>query len=319
LIPIKSSIFIIFVVLFSVYASFAKVQDFNEEKFFIDVLWRKAMSVEEKQLPKIALVLGGGGARGFAHIGVLKALQEEQIPVSLVVGTSVGSIAGALYCAGASLENLQNDIKDFDVGDISNFSSISLLEMLLTDRLLSNKKLEDFINARIGEVTFNQLQIPLVCIATDLITGERILLREGSVAFAARASSTVPGIFQPVEYNQRYLIDGGLSENIPVSVAKIFKADVIIAIPLSADITKNSVTNIFLTLMQAIYIQGQSLNQYNLSMSDVVISPDVGDLNAANFAGAYKTIDKGYMVTKKSIKEVKIAIINKIPERVLIE
>lgn len=305
--------------MFSVYASFAKVQDFNEEKFFIDVLWRKAMSVEEKQLPKIALVLGGGGARGFAHIGVLKALQEEQIPVSLVVGTSVGSIAGALYCAGASLENLQNDIKDFDVGDISNFSSISLLEMLLTDRLLSNKKLEDFINARIGEVTFNQLQIPLVCIATDLITGERILLREGSVAFAARASSTMPGIFQPVEYNQRYLIDGGLSENIPVSVAKIFKADVIIAIPLSADITKNSVTNIFLTLMQAIYIQGQSLNQYNLSMSDVVISPDVGDLNAANFAGAYKTIDKGYMVTKKSIKEVKIAIINKIPERVLIE
>jgi NTE family protein len=319
LIPIKSSIFIIFVVLLSVYTSFAKVQDFNEENFFIDVLWRKAMSVEEKQLPKIALVLGGGGARGFAHIGVLKALQEERVPVNLVVGTSVGSIAGALYCAGASLENFQNDIKDFDVGDISNFSSISLLEMLLTDRRLSNKKLEDFINARIGEVTFNQLQIPLVCIATDLITGERILLREGSVAFAARASSTVPGIFQPVEYNQRYLIDGGLSENIPVSVAKIFKADVIIAIPLSADITKNSVTNIFLTLMQAIYIQGQSLDQYNLSMADVVISPDVGDLNAANFAGAYKTIDKGYMVTKKSIKEVKIAIINKIPERVLIE
>jgi len=319
LIPIKSSIFIIFVVLFSVYTSFAKVQDFNEENFFIDVLWHKAMSVEEKQLPKIALVLGGGGARGFAHIGVLKALQEERVPVNLVVGTSVGSIAGALYCVGASLENLQNDIKDFDVGDISNFSSISLLEMLLTDRLLSNKKLEDFINARIGEVTFNQLQIPLVCIATDLITGERILLREGSVAFAARASSTVPGIFQPVEYNQRYLIDGGLSENIPVSVAKIFKADVIIAIPLSADITKNSVANIFLTLMQAIYIQGQSLDQYNLSMADVVISPDVGDLNAANFAGAYKTIDKGYMATKKSIKEVKIAIINKIPERVLIE
>ncbi|MDR2644724.1 MAG: patatin-like phospholipase family protein [Endomicrobium sp.] len=319
MIPIKSSIFIIFVVLFSVYPSFAEVQGFNEENFFIDVLWRKAMSVEEKQLPKIALVLGGGGARGFTHIGVLKVFQEERVPVNLVVGTSVGSIAGALYCAGASLENLQNTIKDFDKRDISNFSSISLLEMLLADRLLSNKKLENFINARIGEVTFNQLQIPLVCIATDLITGERILLREGSVAFAARASSTVPGVFQPVEYNQRYLIDGGLSENIPVSVAKIFKADVIIAIPLSADITKNSVNNIFLTLMQAIYIQGQSLDQYNLSMADVIICPDVGDLNAANFAGAYKSIDKGYIAAKKSIKEVKIAIINKIPERVLIE
>jgi NTE family protein len=319
LIPIKNSIFIIFVVLFSVCTSFAEVKGFNEEKFFIDVLWRKAMSIEEKKLPKIALVLGGGGARGFAHIGVLKVIQEERIPVSLVIGTSVGSIAGALFCVGASLENIQNDIKDFDVGNISNFSSISLLEMLLADHLLSNKKLEKFINARIGDVTFNQLQIPLVCIATDLITGERILLREGSVAFAARASSTVPGIFQPVEYNQRYLIDGGLSENIPVSVARIFKADVIIAVPLSTDITKNNVNNIFLTLMQAIYIQGQSLDQYNLSKADVIICPDVGDLNAADFAGAYKTIDKGYIAMKKSIKEIKIAIINKIPARVLIE
>ncbi|MDR2351123.1 MAG: patatin-like phospholipase family protein, partial [Endomicrobium sp.] len=254
MIPIKSSIFIIFVVLFSFCTSFAKVEGFNEEFFFIDVLWRKAMFVEKKRLPKIALVLGGGGARGFAHIGVLKALQEERVPVNLVVGTSIGSIAGALYCAGASLENLQNDIKCFDVGDISNFNSLSLLEMLLSDHLLSNKKLENFINARIGEITFNQLQIPLVCIATDLITGERILLREGSVAFAARASSTLPGIFQPVEYNQRYLVDGGLSENIPVGVAKIFKMDVIIAVSLSADITKNSVNNIFLTLIQAIYI-----------------------------------------------------------------
>jgi NTE family protein len=319
LIPIKSFIFIIFVVLFSVCISFAELEGFNEENFFIDVLWRKAMFVKEKQLPKIALVLGGGGARGFAHIGVLKVFQEERIPVNLIVGTSVGSIAGALYCAGASLENLQNDIKGFGVRDISNFSSISLLEMLLADRLLSNKNLENFINARIGDVTFNQLQIPLVCIATDLITGERILLREGSVAFAARASSTVPGIFRPVEYKQRYLIDGGLSENIPVSVAKIFKADVIVAVSLSADITKNSVNNIFLTLMQAIYIQGRSLDQYNLSMADVIICPDVGDLNTANFAGAYKTIDKGYMTTKKSIKEIKIAIINKIPEKVLIE
>jgi NTE family protein len=319
LVPIKSFIFIIFVILFSVCTSFAEVQGFNEEKFFIDILWRKTMSIEERKLPKIALVLGGGGARGFAHIGVLKAIQEERIPVNLVVGTSVGSIAGALFCAGVSLENLQDDLKNFDVGNISNFSSISLLEMLLANHLLSNKKLENFINTKIGDVTFNQLRIPLVCIATDLITGERILLREGSVAFAARASSTVPGIFQPVEYNQRYLIDGGLSENIPVSVARIFKADVIIAVPLSIDITKNNVNNVFLTLMQAIYIQGQSLDQYNLSKADVIICPDVGDLNASDFAGAYKTIDKGYIAMKKSIKEIKIAIINRIQEKVLIE
>lgn len=319
MIPIRSFIFIIFVGLFSVYISFAEVQGFNEETFFVDVLWLKIMSVEKNKLPKISLVLGGGGARGFAYIGVLKAFQEERIPVNLVVGTSIGSIAGALYCAGASFENLQSDIKNFNLKNISNFNYISFLKMILADRLISNKKLENFINTKIGDITFNQLQIPLVCIATDLITGERILLKEGSVAFAARASSTVPGIFQPVKYNQRYLIDGGLSENIPVRIAKIFKADVIITVSLSADITKNNINSIFSTLIQAIYIQGQSLDQYNLSMADVIICPNVGDLNATNFSGAYKTIDKGYMATKKSIKEIKIAIINKMPERVLIE
>jgi NTE family protein len=319
LISIRTSIFIIFAALFSVGASFAEVQGFNDEDFFVDVLWRKAMSVEETKLPTVALVLGGGGARGFAHIGVLHVFQKEQIPINLVVGTSIGAIAGALYCTGVSFEHLAEDIKDFDVKDISNFSYPSLLRMFLTEHLLSNEKIENFINEKIGNITFDRLQTPLVCVATDLITGERILLREGNVAFAARASATVPGIFQPVEYMQRYLIDGGLSENVSVSVAKLFKVDVIIAVSVAADITKNNISNVFLTLMQAIYIQGKSLDQHNLAMADIVIRPDVGDLNATNFAGAYKAIDKGYKAAEESIKEVKKVIIGKISERFLIE
>jgi NTE family protein len=319
LIPIKGSIFIIFTVLFYITSSFAEVIDFNEENFFVDVLWQKAMHIDAARFPKVALVLGGGGARGFAHIGVLQVLQKEQIPISLVVGTSVGAIAGAFYCAGIPFESLSKDIKSFGIKDVSNFSYPSFFKMLLTEQLLSNEKIENFINRKLGDITFDHLQIPLICVATDLITGERILLKEGRVSFAARASATVPGIFQAVEYKQRYLVDGGLSDNIPVSVAKLFKTDVIIAVSCAADITKNNISNVFLTLMQAIYIQGQALDQHNLSMADVVIYPDVGGLSSVDFALAYKTVDKGYDAAKKSIIGIKKNIIEKILERDLIE
>jgi NTE family protein len=297
----------------------ATAPDFDEEKFLLDILWQKTKATQKSKLPRVAVVLGGGGARGFAHVGVLQVFQEEQIPVDLVVGTSVGSVVGALYCAGLPFEHLEDDIKGFDIKEISSFSSASILKMLLSEHLLSNKKLENFIEGKIGAITFNQLQTRLVCVATDLITGERILLREGSVSFAARASATIPGIFQPVEYNQRYLVDGGLAENIPVGVAKIFKADIIIAVPVSVDITKNNVSNIFLTLMQAIYIQGQVLDQYNLKTADIVIRPNVGDLNAINFKEAYKAIDKGFIAAKSAVEDIKKTIINKMEESVLIE
>lgn len=318
MIPIKVFIFIIFIISFPI-SLLAEITGFNEEDFFVDFLWHKAMRIKKTKFPNLALVLGGGGARGFAHIGVLQVFQKEQIPINLVVGTSVGAIAGAFYCAGVPFESIAKDIKGFNIKDFSNFSYPSLFQMFLTENLLSNEKMENFINRKIGDITFEHLQIPLVCVATDLITGERILLKKGSVSFAARASATVPGIFQPVEYGQRYLIDGGLSENIPVRVAKLFGADVIIAVSVAADITKNDLSNVFLTLMQAIYIQGQALDQYNLSMADVVIYPNVGDLNTVNFTVAYKAIDEGYKAAQGSIKEVKKAVISKIPQRDLIE
>jgi NTE family protein len=305
--------------LFYITSSSAKVVDFNEENFFVDVLWQKAIHIEAAKFPKVALVLGGGGARGFAHIGVLQVLQKEQIPISLVVGTSAGAIAGAFYCAGIPFESIAKDIKSFGIKKVSNFSYPSFFQMLLTEHLLSNKKIEDFINRKLGDITFDHLQIPLICVATDLITGERILLKEGRVSFAARASATVPGIFQPVEYKQRYLVDGGLSENVPVSVAKLFKTDIIIAVSCATDIAKNNVSNVFLTLMQAIYIQGQALDQHNLSLADIVIYPDIGGLSVVDFALAYEAVDKGYNAAEKSIIEIKKTIIEKISERDLIE
>jgi NTE family protein len=299
--------------------SFYSEIDFDEENFLIDTLWQKVKRLSLHERPKIALVLGGGGARGIAHIGVLRAIYKEHIPIDLVVGTSVGSIVGAFYCAQVPFEKMYELANKTNIGTFSNINYISIMDMLLTDNLFSNDNLEKYINENISNIEFDELKIPLVCVATDLKTGERILLREGSVAFAARASSTIPGIFKPVEYMQRYLVDGGLTENVPVNVAKIFDCDIIIAVSIAADITKNNVNNTIETLMQTIYIQGMMFDQYNLDSADVVIRPDVGYLSVLDFKHSHPCIDKGFIAATKAIEDIKKIIISKTKGKYLIE
>ncbi|AKL98144.1 patatin-like phospholipase family protein [Endomicrobium proavitum] len=312
---------VIFALLVSLLAapSYASVFDLDEEELAVNILWNRFENLPKEKRPKVAVVLGGGGARGFAHIGVLKVFREEQIPVDLVVGTSIGSIAGAFFCAGISMSKVDALAKHMSWSQISNFNIPSLAVMFLSDKLLSNEKLVKFLNDSMGDITFDQLQTPLICVATDLNTGERILLRSGSVSFAARASSNIPGLFEPVEYKQRYLVDGGISENIPVKVAQIYKPDVIIAVPVPADITKNSTDNVYMTLMQAIYIQGQSIDQEELQNADVLIRPNVGDINAIDMEHAYQAVDKGFYAAQKSLKDIKIKIIEKTQEKYLLE
>lgn len=292
----------------------SSIFDFDEENFYINTHWQKIINLPKEKRPKVALVLGGGGARGFAHIGVFRVIKEEKIPIDLVIGTSIGSIAGAFYCAGVSLDKLEGLAKDIDWRSISNFGIPSLISMVVKENLLSNKQIEDFIEKNIGNVRFDQLQIPLVCIATDLNTGERILLREGHVGFAVRASATIPGFFKPVEYRQRYLVDGGLIENVPVNVAKLFDADIIIVVAVSADITKHKPNKIFSTLLQSIYIQGNVLDQENIQMADVIIRPDVGQMSTADLKHAYEAVDKGFIAARSALKNIKTAIINKTQE-----
>ncbi len=308
-----------FLLFFCSASSASSIFDFDEEEFLTNLLWHRVLKLPDNEKPKVALVLGGGGARGFAHIGVFRVLQEEQVPIDLVVGTSIGSIAGAFYCAGIPVEKIESLAKEINWKTVSNFGVPSIISMFLNEKLLSNKQMEEFIHDNIGDMRFDQLKTPLICVATDLNTGERVLLREGSVSFAARASATMPGFFQPVEYRQRYLVDGGLAENVPVGVAKLFNPDVIIAVAVSADITKNTTDNVFSTLLQAIYIQGSALDQEHLRLADVIIRPSVGEMSSADLKNAYKTIDKGFIATKFALRNIKIAIINKTQEKYLIE
>lgn len=316
----KKITFILLSLFFFSFNAFAfSPSEFDEEEFIVNVFWHKVINLPKQKRPGVALVLGGGGARGFAHIGVFKVLEKEKVPVDLVIGTSIGSIAGAFYCAGISLDKVEELAKNINWKSVSNFSAPSIISMLLSEELLSNAQVENFLKKNIGDLRFDELKIPLVCVATDLNTGERILLREGSVAFAARASSTLPGFFKPVEYRQRYLVDGGLAENIPVAVAKLFDPDVIIAVQVSADITKNATNNVFATFMQAIYIQGKVLDTENIAAADILIRPEVGEMSAADLSHAYQTIEKGFSAAKESLKNIKTTIIDNTEESFFFE
>ncbi|MBO7431511.1 MAG: patatin-like phospholipase family protein [Elusimicrobia bacterium] len=288
---------------------------FDQEEFIINHLYYKAINLPKEKRPKVIVVLGGGGARGFAHVGVLKALREAQVPIDMVVGTSMGALVGSLYCSGIKLEDIENIAEDIRWTDISNLGLTSLLTMVTSEKLLSTEKMEKYINKLIGNKYFFQLNTPFACVATDIKTGEKIIFKEGPVAPAARASANIPGLFAPVEYRQRFLVDGGLVENIPVSVAKLFDPDIIITIAVSADITKNSYSNVFSTLFQTIYIQGQQSDRNNLAMSDIVIAPKVSDISAIELNKAVECIDAGFLAGKNSLNKIKKLIIDKTYEK----
>lgn len=294
-------------------------EEFDEDEFLTDILWNKYASLNKDKRPTTALVLGGGGARGFAHLGVLKSFENENLPIDFVVGVSIGSIAGLFYCAGFSMDSAIKLAENFKWSSASNLNPLSLFSMLVSDSMLSNEELESFLNKQIGNIDLNGLKIPLICTAVDLNTGERILLREGNAAFAARASAAIPGIFKPVEYKQRFLVDGGLYENIPVDIARIFDPGIVIAVSVSADISKNSTDNIFLTLMQAIYIQGKVFDLKNLQDADIVISPDVGDISAIDLQRTSEAVRKGFYASQTGMETLKRSLINKTQWEFLIE
>lgn len=283
----------------------------EEEKFITDYLWDKFVQLSPPQRPKIVLVLGGGGARGLAHIGVLKILEEEKVPVDTVVGTSIGSLIGALYCSGVPIEKIEKMGEIVGWNEITNISESSILRLLLSEHLLSTEKMEKYLKDSIGNVRFDELKIPFACVAADLITGERIIFREGEVAPAARASSTIPGIFDPVEYRHRYLVDGGLFDNIPSDVAKLLGADFIIVSAVSADFSKNNISSAFMILTQSIYIQGKLLDADKLKLADMVISSGVGDVSAVDLGRSRECIDAGTIAARKLIQELKHKLLDR--------
>jgi NTE family protein len=231
---------------------------------------------------KIALALGGGAARGFAHIGVIKALEAQGIVPDIVVGTSAGSVVGALYASGYNGFQLQKIALDMDETTISDWAIPFFSK---TPGVLKGEALQTYVNKAVHNQPIEKLKIPFGAVATDLKTGQPILFRRGNTGMAVRASSSVPGVFQPVTISGRSYVDGGLVAPVPVRFAKEMGAEFIIAVNISSATEAQATASSVDVLMQTFTIMGQRLNQHELKDADVVITPALGAMGSADFTG----------------------------------
>lgn len=235
---------------------------------------------------KIALVLGGGAARGFAHIGVIKALEAQGIVPDIVVGTSAGSVVGALYASGMSGFELQNVALKMEEDMVADWT-------LPNRGVLKGEALQDFINQKVKNLTIQKLPKPLGVVATDLQSGERVLFRRGDTGIAVRASSAVPGVFQPVEIGGRDYVDGGLTSPVPAQSARTMGADFVIAVDISNVSRRDKLTGTLDVLLQTFAIMGHTISRHELEDADVVIRPKTSAVSSTDFEGRHLAILEG--------------------------
>ena len=251
---------------------------------------------------KIGLALGGGAARGFAHIGVIKALEAQGIVPDIVVGTSAGSVVGALYAAGSNGFELQRIAMDMDEAAISDwalpfFSKVS--------GVLKGDALQNYVNKAVKNVPIERLKIPFGAVATDLNTGKPILFQRGNTGQAVRASSSVPSVFQPVKIGTHSYVDGGLVAPVPVKFAKDMGADFVIAVNISTQTEAQAAASSLEVLLQTFSIMGQRLNYYELKEADIVIAPALGGMGGSDFAGRNRAILAGEQAAAAMMPQIK--------------
>ncbi|WP_075981035.1 patatin-like phospholipase family protein [Bacillus massilinigeriensis] len=248
--------------------------------------------------PKIGLALGSGGARGFAHLGVIKVLVEERIPIDLISGSSMGAMIGCFYAAGLDIERLYKLSKVFKRKYFLDFTVPKM-------GFIAGKRVKEFIRMFTHGKTLEQLDIPVSVIATDLLSGEKVVFNQGSISDAVRASIAIPGIFVPEKHNGRLLVDGGVVDRVPVSVVKEMGADIVIAVDVAHVKTNTEITSIFDVIMQSIDIMQMELVTNREIASDIMIRPRVENYSSRAFTNIDEIIKMGEEETRKHIPKIK--------------
>jgi NTE family protein len=267
--------------------------------------------MENKGRKKVGLALGGGYARGLAHIGVIELLEKEGIPIDLIAGTSIGALIGALYSHKLDISEIKKQAKQLDAVGVTALVDLTLPR----SGIIGGKRIFNFLHRLLGETQFTDLKLPLSCVATDIIRGDEIVLNEGSVLEAVRASISIPVIFSVLHRQGRYLVDGGLVNPVPVSVVKQMGADFVIAVDVTPDkieranYLKENVErkppNIFQILVQSIYITTYLSARQDTLGADAIIHPRLVHIAPNEFHRAGEAILGGEMAVIDSASEIK--------------
>lgn len=236
--------------------------------------------------PRLGLALGGGAARGFAHIGVIQVLEEAGIKPQLVVGTSAGSLVAALYACGKGGNELAALAQGMDESALTDWAFPGR-------GLIKGELLAKYVRAQTGGLSIEQSKMPLGIVATDLADGQPILFQRGDIGAAVRASSAVPAVFQPVKMGGREYVDGGLVSPVPVRFAREMGAEMVIAVDISTPPNPESTGDSIHILLQTVAIMGRSINRWELKDADVVLRPTLVGVSSADFTARMKAVQSG--------------------------
>ncbi len=245
-------------------------------------------TIPPKKPPRIGLALGGGAARGFAHVGVIQVLEENGIRPDYVIGTSAGSFVAALYASGKTGAQLGQIAETLEEAAFTDWTL-----PIFNRGVMRGEALGRYVNQQVGQKLIEQMVLPLGIVATDLQSGNAIVFRRGDTGTAVRASSAVPAIFLPVRIAGREYVDGGLVAPVPVRFARDMGAEYVIAVDISADPEGGSAADTVGLLLQTFAIMGRSLNAWELKGADLVLRPALAGMKGADFAARRRAIEAG--------------------------
>ena len=260
-------------------------------------------------MAKLCFVLGAGGARGISHIGFLQAMEEGGIKPDFIAGCSMGSVVGACYAKGMSPKEMMEIVRGLKMKDIADASLFPFNK----GGILRSVKLRNKLEEVIGDTKFCELKIPFECIAADIVTGKVITFKEGSVAEAVRASSSIPGVFKPVEKDDMVLVDGGMLMPLPLNCVKDFDADAIVVVDVLGGLNKYTKKGLFYHILRVVdannyYLKKRHLHAYR---HDILITPELGDMSQYKVEKLDFAYEQGYLAGVSNLKKIQKILENK--------
>jgi NTE family protein len=254
--------------------------------------------------PVIGVALGGGGARGFAHVGVLRVLEQEKIPIDLVLGSSVGSLIGALYADSGSVLDAEFRAVEVTRDDLFDFGALALL----SGGLARGEGIVSYLDRRLKHATFETMPVRFGAVATELRTGRTVVFERGSVGEAVRASCAIPGVFVPVAIDGELYVDGGVSDPVPADAARARGADVVIAVAIPAAVPDRAPTSALGIVLQSVAIQAAQIQRLRAREADVLVVPEVGQVAYDDFTHKQELIAAGEAATRAALPAIREAI-----------
>ena len=295
----------IFALLFLFPATLGALPVYTEDDVLRQFMWEEFIRTPKEDRPKIGLALSAGGVRGFAHVGTLEVLDNAGLPIDAVAGTSMGSVVGSLYAAGLPTEKLWEISSHITLQNITpDFNLMGLARVLFSKKLPSSSNLVKFFHDQLGDIQFEEMKIPFSCAAMDVKTGERVVFNSGPLAIAVRASMNLPGVFEPVQYRHRALVDGAVVDYLPVESVRAMGADYVIASVTPPDFFSKTPQSVAAYLLRVGDVRGAAMIEVSAQKANFVLTNRVLNIGTLELDKLHKAGEVGVKEAHKNLKNL---------------